>query len=78
MVNEETFNNLLDKLEDSFNWDYVESEGKNVVRFDYRDYSLWVYRGGDYDGSVPNLKIERILNKAGWVDGKEFIDERFM
>jgi mannosyltransferase OCH1-like enzyme len=77
MVNKETFQNLINKLEDNFNWNYIDIS-ENVVRFDYGKYFLWVYRGGYYDGDVPNLKIENILNKAGWVDRKEKMADRFM
>jgi len=33
-------------LEDSMDFDYVESEGDDCIRFDLNDSSFWIYSSG--------------------------------
>jgi hypothetical protein len=61
---EKGFIELIWDLEDSYDWSYVEHEGKDRVRFDWGDKSLWVNRDGSVEGQVPtaaNKIIQRIM-----------------
>jgi hypothetical protein len=42
-------------LENEFDWNYVESEGRDCVRYDFRggSLSLWLYASGSADGHCP-------------------------
>ena len=51
----------------SFEWDYVEQEGSQDLRFDWRGGSMW-YRAysppGTVEGNIPNHLIQH-LEKMG-------------
>ncbi len=51
----ENFQDLCWKLEDVYDWDYIEFEGKNRVRFDWDggERSLWINDDGTTDGESP-------------------------
>ena len=44
--NEDKFIELIDWLEEQYDWDYQENEGGNRTRFDWNggDYSFWLNR----------------------------------
>ena len=49
---------IIDELETLIDWDYVESEGKDVIRYDYRGYSLWLYlENNSAEGDAPKSVI---------------------
>lgn len=41
---------LRDYLESKFEFDYIESEGDNCIRFDYGDNSVWIYSDKQTEG----------------------------
>ena len=41
---------MRDALEDAISWTYVESEGVDVVRFDWYNRSIWVHNTGEIAG----------------------------
>lgn len=43
-------NQAREILESKFDFDYVESEGPDCVRFDYGDNSVWIYDDGRTEG----------------------------
>ena len=52
-----------DTLESKFDFDYVESEGDDCVRFDYGDNSVWIYRDGCTEGLATMPKtIQTCIN----------------
>lgn len=48
------------KLEESYDWDYVESEGGMAVRYDFGSLSLWIYSSGTCEGHCPKSLKEEI------------------
>jgi hypothetical protein len=49
---------IIDELETLIDWDYVESEGQDVIRYDYGDYSLWLYlKHNSAEGNAPKSVI---------------------
>ena len=49
-----------------FEWNYIESEGKDSVRYDWyysgQEASLWVFSSGSIEGSAPK-KYESAIEK---------------
>ena len=62
------FSEIVHQIEDSYDWDYVEHEGKDRVRFDWGNDSLWVNIDNTFDGNVPNNEIKMILKNRGIVN----------
>jgi hypothetical protein len=62
------FRKVRDKLEYEYDWDYVEQEGSDSVRFDFdrnRD-SMWIYKNGSIGGNVPrDSGLKRQMKKLG-------------
>ena len=62
------FRKVRDKLEYEYDWDYVEQEGSDSVRFDFdrnRD-SMWIYKNGSIGGNVPkDSGLKRKMKKLG-------------
>jgi hypothetical protein len=51
----------------SFEWDYVETEGPENVRFDWRGGSMWyraadrsLDRGGEVEGQIPKHLVPHL------------------
>lgn len=63
------FSEIVDQLEDSYDWDYVEHEGTDRVRFDWGDNSLWVNKDNSFEGNAPNREVKMILKNRGLVSG---------
>ncbi len=57
---------LLDNS--NYEWDYVESEGPNVVRYDStgagQQISVWVTASGNAEGNAPK-KYKSLIEKTG-------------
>ena len=51
-----------DSMENAIAWSFVESEGEDVIRFDWYNRSVWIYKCGDIDGieSFPKAYQKRI------------------
>lgn len=41
---------MRDSMENAIAWSFVESEGQDVIRFDWGYRSVWIYQWGDIDG----------------------------
>lgn len=55
-----------EQLEQHFDFDEVESEGSDCVRFDYGDNSVWIYRDGCTEGLATMPKtIQTFINRLG-------------
>jgi hypothetical protein len=52
----------------SFEWDYVESEGANRVRFDWKGRSMW-FDQGYIEGDVPSQLKEYLWGMGYNVEG---------
>ena len=62
---------VRDKLENEYDWTYVEREGKFTVRFDYRNNSMWVNSDGTISGTAPrDAGLKRAMKKLGITEGK--------
>ena len=61
------FKKIRSELEYEYDWDYVEQEGRNVIRFDWgRGDSMWVNDDGSIDGHVPrDSGLKRKMKKLG-------------
>jgi hypothetical protein len=46
-----------DRLESEIDFDYVESEGNDCVRFDLGSNSFWIYRSGSV-GDLEHLPVD--------------------
>lgn len=66
-LNQDIFSEIVFEIEDSYNWDYIEHEGRDRVRFDWGDNSLWVNIDNTFDGNVPNSEVKMILRNRGLV-----------
>ena len=66
-LNQDIFSEIVFEIEDSYDWDYVEHEGIDRVRFDWGDDSLWVNIDNTFDGNVPNREVKMILKNRGLV-----------
>jgi hypothetical protein len=54
--------NIIDELETLINWDYVELEEKDVIRYDYKYYSLWLYISNNIaEGNAPKEVIDFLV-----------------
>jgi hypothetical protein len=58
---------MFNKIEELYEWSYVESEGQHCMRYDFlhtsgQMASLWVYENGSIDGLYPK-SIEKELNE---------------
>ena len=66
------FSDLIDKLTSMFDWAYVEWEGDNRVRFDWKlDDSFWVNDDMTFEGNIPqkvriHLKINGYKFQLVW------------
>jgi hypothetical protein len=64
------FNKVRDKLENEYDWTYVEEEGNSSIRFDYGEYSMWVNSDGTVNGTIPKggpdaKYVEKALKELG-------------
>ena len=56
---------MRDDLEREIDWDFVEREGANVIRFDMGDNSVWVHSSGEIEGlKSVNVKIQNIMKRV--------------
>lgn len=70
---------LIDKLEQSYEWDYVEQEGSYATRFDFDgDNSLWInHTDGSAEGNFPNDKIKSLVQSGTLAEEEEDDDEEY-
>ena len=57
---------IRDELEYAFEWDYVEQEGGDSVRFDWGRgrKSMWIHKNGEATGEIPrNSDLEKAMKK---------------
>ena len=61
------FRKIRSELEYEYDWDYVEQEGRDRIRFDWnRLNSMWVNDDGSIDGHVPrDSGLKRKMKKLG-------------
>ena len=61
------FRKIRSELEYEYDWDYVEQEGRDRVRFDWgRGDSMWVNDDGSIEGNVPrDSGLKRKMKKLG-------------
>ena len=68
------YDRARDVIESAFNWNYVESEGRDETRFDFRggSDSMWINSKGKYRGNIPrNPGLRRAIKDLGIVkEGK--------
>ena len=73
-VNWRKFNSMVQKaVERAYDWEYVENEGQNGVRFDWKRRSMWVHPPADFLGDKvpasvtgkipPSSSVKRALKK---------------
>ena len=73
-INWKKFNSMVqDAIEYEYEWDYVESEGENGVRFDWSKGSMWVHPPADLLGDKipasatgqipPDKDVKKALKK---------------
>jgi hypothetical protein len=61
-----THQEKLWKVEEIYEWDYVEQEGSWATRFDYRgSNSIWINTDGSIEGSIPKSIVGK-LTKLGF------------
>jgi hypothetical protein len=48
----------------NFEWDYVEHEGMNTVRFDWRRTRSFWFRGGELEGVAPRAVVKYLKRKG--------------
>ena len=62
------FRKIRSELEYEYDWDYVEQEGRDRIRFDWkrgRD-SMWINDDGSVEGNVPrDSGLKRKMKKLG-------------
>ncbi len=65
-MNNRNFHELTWWIEDLYEWDYVETEGSDRVRFDWNNgrFSMWLNSDLSIDGNVP-FDIEDKLSEIG-------------
>lgn len=65
-MNNRNFHELTWWVSDLYDWDYIETEGPNKVRFDWNDgrFSMWINDDYSIDGDIP-FKIENKLKDIG-------------
>ncbi len=60
------FRKIRSELEYEYDWDYVEQEGGDSVRFDFGRDSMWVNKDGSISGNVPkDSGLKRSMKKLG-------------
>ena len=62
------FRKIRSKLEYEYDWDYVEQEGRDRIRFDWKRgrESMWVNDDGSVEGDVPrDSGLKRQMKKLG-------------
>ena len=62
------FRKIRTDLEYEYDWDYVEQEGRDRIRFDWdrNSDSMWVNKDGSVEGNVPrDSGLKRQMKKLG-------------
>ena len=73
-INWRRFNSKVqDAIEHEYEWDYVENEGQNGIRFDWKRRSMWVHPPAEFLGDKvpasvsgkipPSNDVKRALKK---------------
>ncbi len=64
ILTKDDFYSILNDIEDLYEWDYIEHEGKFSVRFDWNrgNQSLWLHNDGSVSGTIPP-KIKNQIKK---------------
>lgn len=57
---------VREKMEMAFEFDYVENEGKDCVRFDRGANSFWLYANGSVQGDVKGMKMTLMIRVLGF------------
>lgn len=58
------FHKIVWWLQDKYEWDYVESEGDNRVRFDFGNNSFWLNDDNTGEGELPTELRKELENKG--------------
>lgn len=58
------FTELVQQIEDMYTWSYVEQEGQNAVRFDWKNgqLSFWLNSDLTGEGDLPTRIKDKILD----------------
>ena len=59
------FYSAIDLVEILHDWTYQETEGRHTMRFDDRNYSLWLHDNGEAEGHAP-IDVLEGLESLGW------------
>jgi hypothetical protein len=70
--------NVSTVIESLYDWEYVESEGADVLRFDWNrsgeEVSMWYYKNQvSLEGAAPSRLKEKLGNTGLSVEFLEFI-----
>ncbi len=72
-LSQKVFNSVLDKLRKVADWTYEETENTEVHRYDLSDTSIYVYKTGTIEGSLPEEYQEGIDKAIEGVEIENFV-----